>query len=497
MNSQLKTTNNISKLNNMKSEVLLVFPGRYRAPEPQIPLPLIYIAGSLRTAGYKVRIFDMRLKSLKGFKIGNPVFVGISSMSGPQIRYGLEFAKKVRNENPDCPIVWGGVHPSLLPEQTAASEYVDVVVRGEGELTVVELANNLNSDQSLDNVAGITYKEQGKIKSTPNGPLIDLDSIPIILPYDLLLLDKYPTLKAGRFHLQTSRGCPNRCGFCYNTIFSERRWRGKSAKRVLDEIEYILKKFPHVKTLDPIDDNFFVDKKRVKEICRGMIARNINVTWRANCRFDYLATYDQNFVTLLEKAGCVELDFGGESGSDSLQSLVCKDVTHEQMIKSVENLRRWAPNIEPYVSWLSGLPTETYEDLTKTFNLMDKMSRINPKTQHYGIFIYTPFPSPLLESLPKEFVPPRTLEEWGNIEVFHFNPPWHTKKYVEKLHMISSITRYAFYPNYRIRERGFAYRLEYAIMNRMAKFRWKHRYFGFPIELKIVDGAARKLRGFL
>ena len=496
-NSKLKKTGDSSMLNNLKSEVLLVFPGKYRAPEPQVPLPLLYIASSLRCAGYKVRLFDMRIENLNAFKIENPVFVGISSMSGPQIRYGLEFAKKVRLEKPNCPIVWGGVHPSLLPEQTAANEYVDVVVRGEGELTVVELANALNSGLPIDSVSGITYNNQGKIKSTPNSPLIDLDSIPIDLPYDLLLIDKYPTLKAGRFHMQTSRGCPSRCGFCYNAIFNERKWRGKSAQRVLDEIEYVLKKFPNVKTIDPIDDNFFVDKQRVKEICKGMINRKINVTWRANCRFDYLATYDQAFVNLLEQAGCVEIDFGGESGSDNLQSLVCKDVTHEQMLQSVENLRSWAPTIEPYISWLSGLPTETDEDLNKTFDLMDKMSQANPKTQHYGIFVYTPFPSPLLESLPYEFKPPQSLEEWGSIEVFHFNPPWHTKKYVEKLHTISSVTRYAFYPKIRIMERGFAYRLEYGVMNRIAKFRWRHRYFGFPIELKIVDGAARKLRGFL
>ncbi len=485
-------------LNKVKSEeVLLVFPGKYRTPEPQIPLPLLYIASSLRTAGYNVRLLDLRLESLKDFKIGNPIFVGISSMSGPQIMYGLEFAKKVRIANPDLPIVWGGVHPSLLPEQTAANEYVDVVVRGEGELTAVKLANHLNSGQSLEGVTGITYKDQGKIKSTPNGPPIDLDSIPIELPYDLLVLDKYPTFKAGRFHMQTSRGCPSRCGFCYSTIFNERRWRGKSAKRVLDEIEYILERFPHVKTIDPIDDNFFVDKKRVEDICRGLIDRDLRVTWRANCRFDTLSTYDQDLLALMGKAGCMELDFGGESGSDSLQSLVCKDVTYEQIFKSVENLRRWAPNIEPYISWLSGLPTETNEDLAKTFNLMDRLSKINPKTQHYGLFIYTPFPSPLLESLPKEFVPPQTLEEWGKIEVFRFDPPWHTKEYIKNLHTISSVTRYAFYPKCRIMERGLTYRIEYSIMNKMAKFRWKHRYFGFPIELKAVDIAARKIRGFL
>ena len=142
--------------------------------------------------------------------------------------------------NPTCPLVWGGVHPTLLPEQTASNDYVDIVVRGEGELIIKDLADAIAANQPLDGVAGITYTVNGAVKSNPDGQIIDLDDIPIDLPYDLLQMDKYPSFKSGRFHIQTSRGCPHRCGFCYNTNFNKNRWRGKSAKRVLDEIEYIL-----------------------------------------------------------------------------------------------------------------------------------------------------------------------------------------------------------------------------------------------------------------
>ena len=125
------------------------------------------------------------------------------------------------------------------------------------------------------------------------------------------------------------------------------------------------------------------------------------------------------------------------------------------------------------------------------------MAQANPRTQHYGIFMYTPFPSPMLESLPPEFQPPQSLEEWGTIEVFHFQPPWHTRGYVEKLRAISAVTRYAFYPESRINEHGLAFRAGYRLMNRAARYRWRHRYFGFPVELKLANGVARRLRGFL
>ena len=180
-----------------------------------------------------------------------------------------------RTQNPSCPLVWGGVHPTLLPEQTASNDYVDIVVRGEGELIIKDLANALASGQPLDNVAGITYQVNGEIKSNLDGKVIDLDDIPIELPYDLLQMDHYPSVKSGRFHIQTSRGCPHRCGFCYNTLFNKNRWRAKSPNRVLDEIEYILAKFPNVKIIDPIDDNVFVDQQRVQEICQGILDRKL------------------------------------------------------------------------------------------------------------------------------------------------------------------------------------------------------------------------------
>ena len=478
-------------------DVLLVFPGKFRAPDPQVPLSLLYLAASLKEEDFTVRILDMRLEDYRHFKIGNPVFVGISCMSGLQIKYALEFAHFVRTQNPSCPIVWGGVHPTLLPEQTASNYYVDIVVRGEGELIIKDLANKLALNQPLDDVAGITYNFNGSTKNNPDGQVIDLDAVPIALPYDLLQIDKYPSIKSGRFHIQTSRGCPHRCGFCYNSFFNKNKWRAKSAKRVLDEAEYILNKFPHVKIIDPIDDNVFVDKKRVEEMCHGLLERKLDVQWRANCRFDYMSTYGKDFLELLEQAGCVELDFGGESGSDRLQQLICKDVTANQMLQSVENLRRWAPSIEPYVSWMSGLPGETDDDLKQTFDLMDKMCEVNPKTQHYGIFVYTPFPSPVMEFLPPEFKAPQSLEEWSSIHVFHFDPPWLSKPQIEKLHTISAVTRCAFYPQSRIKEREIAYKFAYTIMNQIAKYRWKRRYFGFPVELKIADAVARKFKGFL
>ncbi len=477
-------------------EVLLVFPGRYKAPNPQLPLSLLHLASFLQREGYKVRIVDLRIQNYGEIIIGDPVLVGISSMSGLQIRHGLDFAKKVRASNPSCTIVWGGVHPTLLPEQTLVNDYVDIVVRGEGESTIVDLTNALAANNSLDEVKGICYKSQGKMHSNPDGELLDLDSIPVELPYELLQLDRYPSFRSGRFHVQTSRGCPHRCGFCYNSVFNKRRWRGKKVERVLNEIKFVTKKFPHVRCIDFIDDNFFVDEDRVEGICNGILQENMDITWRANCRFDYMSRYSKDFISLLSRSGCVELDFGAETGSERLLSLINKDVTRGQMIQAVENLKNWGPSIEPYAFWMSGLPTETERDLRETFDIMDRLSEKNKRTQHIEICMYTPFPSPILEKFGSESALPRSLEEWGNIDIFHRRPPWHSKKYADKVESISIVTRYAFYPEARIKELGFWYRLGYRIINKTAKLRWKHKYFGASIGLRIISSAVRKLRGY-
>ncbi|MCW4000295.1 MAG: B12-binding domain-containing radical SAM protein [Candidatus Bathyarchaeota archaeon] len=479
-----------------KGEVLLVYPGKYHAPDPQVPLALLYLASALQKEGFAVRLFDMRLNDYRRLNVGTPVFVGISAMSGAQIKYALKFAEHVRKQDSSVPLVWGGVHPTLLPEQTAASDLVDVVVRGEADLTIGDLANALSEKRSLDEVAGVTYKVNGVIQSNHPGKLVDLDEIPVDLPYNLLELERYPSFRAGRFHIQTSRGCPHRCGFCYNTKFNHNKWRGKSSRRVLEEIAYIKHAYPHIKIIDPIDDNVFVDEFRIQEICQGLIKQQLGVHWRGNCRFDYLANYSRGFLELLEQSGCVELDFGGESGSERLQQLICKDVTVEDMLVSVDNLRRFAPSIEPYVSWMSGLPEESDADLAETFDLMDRLKEVNPKTQHYGIFVYTPFPSSLTDGL-VEFTAPQSLEEWGNIEVFRFNAPWHSKSQLRRLHTISAVTRIAFYPHARINERDIVFKAAYTLINKIEKYRWRHRAFWFPLEITLVDALSQRFKGFL
>ncbi len=266
---------------------MLVFPGKFKAPDPQVPLALLYFAASLKQEGFNVRILDMRLEDYRQFESWESSFCRHKLHEWFTNQVCFRVCQVCESAESFMPACLGRRSPDLLPEQTASNDYVDIVVRGEGELIIKDLANALALNRPLDDVAGITYNVNGSIRSNPDGKIIDLDAIPIALPYDLLQMDKYPSFKSGRFHIQTSRGCPHRCGFCYNSIQQE-RWRGKSAKRVLDEIEYITKKVSPHQNHRPNRRQRFCGREPSEEICHGILERKLDVQWRANCRFDYL-----------------------------------------------------------------------------------------------------------------------------------------------------------------------------------------------------------------
>jgi len=132
------------------SEIILIYPGKQwmgSVTSPYPPLPLLPIAGILEKNGFKVKLIDMQIENYKTMKLGEALYIGITTRTGRQISYGLEVAKFVREKDPDLKIIWGGVHPSLLPEQTLINKYVDLLVRGEGDLTIVELTKKIDGNK--------------------------------------------------------------------------------------------------------------------------------------------------------------------------------------------------------------------------------------------------------------------------------------------------------------------------------------------------------------
>lgn len=492
----------------MNNKVLLVYPGGFNSIFPELPMSILYLSWALKKSGFEVQVLDTRVDNYKEIKVNDYLFCGISTMTGSMIKNGLKVAKHLRSLDPRVPIVWGGIHVTLLPEQSLADTLVDIIVRGEGEATIQDLAVSLKDGRSLDHIPGISYKKDGKIIHNPDRKFIDLNEIDIKLPYDLFKIEKYAV---QTFPVHTSRGCPFRCGFCYNTAFNKRSWRYKKSEKVLDEIEYVVKLTGAKRISFTWEDEFFISVERVREICAGLIERKIGVEWESFCRFDSFQKVDDNLLGLMEKSGCVTLSFGGESGSQRvLDEIINKDIKVEQIIEATKRLSK--TSIKQVVSFISGLPGLSEDDMKLTFELMDRLVVINPKILLNGIFLYTPYPgTPLFNKIIKEYNYriPDSLEKWGDFGIYrNVNNVWCDRKTAKKYKIISVLTRFPFWKKdfsfkdismvmESSRFSRFPFNVVYYMFARMAIFRWDHKFFKFPVEWLLLEKLLEKMRGFV
>ncbi|NVM28523.1 MAG: B12-binding domain-containing radical SAM protein [Candidatus Helarchaeota archaeon] len=383
----------------------------------QSPLGLLCLAAVLREDGHIVKIFDHNVENngLKDCFKFNPELVGFTSFTGPMILDGLNLSEVFRTHL-EVPTVWGGVHPTLLPAQTVSDPRVDMCVVGEGEATIVELADCLENSRDLSRVKGLVWKEvnNGNVKIIENDPrpfIRDLDSLPFPA-WDLIDPEKYRATSMGikksslsLYSVQSSRGCPFQCRFCYNTIFNQQKWRFKSAERVIEEISYLKEKYK-IERINFKDDNFVVKKKRVEKICRELYKNNLDVKFAADCRVDLLTTQLAKFLRL---GGCEQLFFGVESGSPRILRFIRKGITLPQAMDAVKICKKM--KIMSSASFVIGFPTETMEDikLTQAF-----ITRLNPDDILLKIFV--PYPgSSLFDYSVKNhlFNPPQKLEDWA------------------------------------------------------------------------------------
>lgn len=387
---------------------------------------------------------DWRTKLRDELSCGNVICVGISSMTGPQILGALEAAAIIRRYAPDVPIVWGGVHPSLLPEQTIRHDLVDIVVVGDGEQTFKDLVETIQQGGSLGNIKGLVFKDKGTVIKTPMREPFPIEKLGP-LAYDLLDMSRYRSrplwTERPSLPIITSRGCPHRCGYCYNTEFSKRRWQSLSPGQTVSEIVRLVNEY-QVEALFLLDDNFFVNQDRVKEICHLIIRKNIDIDfYNANCRADTVARMDIGLLRLLKKAGFKQLYVGVESGSDHILSQIQKDITTEQVREANRKLRE--TGIKPFYSFMAGFPFETIDELRDTLRLMGYLLEENPACSVFRLQLYTPFPgTDLYRHIRRLGTPlPTKLDQWAkfhydriNLKSFDFRH----KRQLEDYHLYTS-----------------------------------------------------------
>ncbi len=388
-----------------------------------LPLSVLYVAAPLVRAGMDVRILDERLLKdtepvlLEALGEGEDlVAFGVSAMTGLQITHGLEASRIVRRVAPGVPIVWGGVHPTILGEQTLAHPLVDYVVRGEGEESFLEFVSRRARGEGVEDIPGLGFKtSSGELVLNPQGAPVDLDSLPP-LPYHLLDMPRYITTKIlgeRDMIIMASRGCPHKCAYCYQQNPNvNNRWRSYSPEKVVDLIQELQEAYD-LNAINIQDDLFFGSRAWVTRVCEEILRRGIRMTFRADCRVDYINAFPDEFLDLVRRAGIQTLYVGVESGSDRVLEMIRKNITAEDVRKAVKKLKRHG--IIPQMSFMAGFPGETMEDVYKTLRLMLEVVEIYPEARTSNLQLYTPYPGTELwdKAVESGLEPPSSLEEWG------------------------------------------------------------------------------------
>ena len=310
---------------NENLRILLINPYQ-RTKYPQPPLGLAMIAAVLMENGYEVKILDLPALGLFENSLPTiihqekPDVVGITAMTST-ISSAVSTAKKVKETNSNIAVVLGGAHATILPEETLKNApEVDIIVRGEGEQTTLELVKVLEENpSSINQVLGVTYREGARIKSNPSRPLIlDLDALPFPA-FHLLPMGKYrlhPPFgrRSPVMPIITSRGCPYRCIFCSKSVFG-RKYRSNSPDYMINEIQLLVEKFG-VKEIKFYDDAFTLDKKRVVSFCTQLKERGIGIPWTCETRVNLV---DEELLRIMNNSGCYMIEYGVESGNQEVR----------------------------------------------------------------------------------------------------------------------------------------------------------------------------------
>lgn len=426
---------------NSSREVVLVYPlTGIDVPGVSVFLPLsvLFIASSLLREGIPCRVIDMRVDSRWRESLGAavracPRYVGISAMTGKQIHWGLKAARLVRGIDPAVPLVWGGTHASVLPEETLRHDLVDTVVQGQGEGPALSIAKYLQDN--TEPIIGRTFADPRPDSGVRSGS---------ILPFELGDLDTNPYLTPivrdvrGLAHV-TSRGCPHKCGYCYNKAVHGATWVADPAEAVVDHLD----RLSHlgVSGVMLFEDNFFVNRSRVEAIAKGIIDRGLRLAIKADCRADYIARYSPDFLALIRRAGFELLYIGAESGSDRVLEMVQKGVDVSTVYWA--NRRLAEADIRPHYSFMAGLPGETVEDMRATVRMMVALKQEHPGAYLSPVKAYVPYPGTDLfqSALAAGFEPPDTLEGWSAYDWNNRPAPWLSReeaRYVQKMTYVTA-----------------------------------------------------------
>jgi anaerobic magnesium-protoporphyrin IX monomethyl ester cyclase len=417
----------------MKPHVTLVNPPYPRGSSghpPQAPVGLGYLAAVLEKNKYEVDVIDCSALKLSHEEFRGeiskrqPAIVGITSAT-LTYKSALKLARITKETCPNCLTILGGVHVTFWDDKALQEcPYLDVVVRREGENTLLELVQKLEAHKTFHDVLGITYRKDGEIVRNPDRPYIEnLDELPFPA-FHLWPRDRHR--KDGEmFNLITSRGCFYWCKFCATVRMHGRKYRVRSPKNVVDELESLHNTYGATQ-FTFFDDVFTLDNARIEEICKEIKKRKLKINWYCGTRVDMVT---KELFLKMKEAGCVGVWFGVESGSQHVLDAMRKGISTEQTMIVFGWLREIG--LKPIPNVVLGFPGETKQTIWKTIKFVEKISPDDISCYD----VATPFPGTPMYDLVKEkgWLKITDFDKY-DIDTPTFETPWLSMKELEKIH---------------------------------------------------------------
>ena len=362
--------------------------GRFNPSYIHEPLNLGYLASYLKSKGFEnVEIIVSAFQKDESIieQCSKADLIGFTATS-PMMKHALQIARELKNLNPFITTVMGGAHASIEPDETLANHQVDFVIRGEGEVTFFELASSLRSGKGVDFIAGLSYKKNGTVIHSRARQLIpDLDQLPFpdraSFGQEKFLAIGFKKYGDRGAWVLSSRGCPYLCTYCASNKVWTRKWRPRSSENIIAEIK-MLKEIYGVDRINFADDTFTVSKKRVIEFCELIREAGLNIAWACNTRVDNI---DADILTTMQKAGCIEVWMGVESGSPAILSEIKKDLNPQD----IRSAFRWAreAGLSTRGYFMIGSRSESRETIRETEELIDEI-----RPDRLAFSIMTPYP---------------------------------------------------------------------------------------------------------
>jgi radical SAM superfamily enzyme YgiQ (UPF0313 family) len=409
-----------------KKKVVLFYPP-YDGPPLGAPLCLLTLAAPLLEAGFEVKLIDSvtspDFEQVILRETQDALCLGISLLTGPMINSAVRVARAVKSLHPTLPIIFGGWHPTLVPEQTLQPDFVDGIVRAQGELTLRELAQRIADGRSWHGVLGLSFKEGDTSQHEPERPVANINDLPAPA-FHLAQFDRYAAVSGTRqLAYASSVGCPYACNYCTDMVFYKRRFNAYRAEKVVDDLADLVPRY-RIDEVALLDSNFLVDIKRAIAIARGIVASGVKFRWDFQASTDFLWRMSDDDVRWLGESGVNHMGFGTESASEDVLRLMNK---HHQKVGQMMETARKAELAGIHVTFnvILGYPGETEADRLKTFRIMSDIAR-----QYWNVSfspnIFTPYPGiPIWPQLKELGVrEPQSLEEWRALSLGHNVLPW-------------------------------------------------------------------------